>query len=79
MSSWEEDPLLKSSALMCRQVKDLRTLVKKLKLDGGEVHDANEKVLPEVPSEAPAAQSRENAAPRRRLAAKSLAFGRGPL
>ncbi len=45
MAAWENDPLVKSSALMRRQVEDLRTLVKKLKLTGGEAHDAEEKVV----------------------------------
>jgi hypothetical protein len=58
MSSWEDDPLMKSSPLMRRQMDDLRSLVKKLKLAGGNAHDAKEDAVskrsPHVEQEVPA-------------------------
>ncbi len=54
MSAWEDDSLMRTSPLMRRQVDDLRSLVKKLKLNGGEAHDAKEKVVRKVGQEVPA-------------------------
>ena len=54
MSSWEGDPQMSSSALMRRQVEELRTSVKKLKLDRGDEHDTKEKVIRKAGQEVPA-------------------------
>ncbi|MDE2490362.1 MAG: hypothetical protein KGM24_05905, partial [Elusimicrobia bacterium] len=86
LAAWDGDGTAASSALMKRQMSDLLAVVKQLKIVGGNENDAKQEVRaavpPEVrqgvPAEAPAAQSRENAA-RRGLLTSRPARGRGAL